>query len=98
MYDKYICGKPHSMWRTAVVYYWAILLLIGCGLWLGPSTLKRPLIAGGLVVLGVGGLVGGDRWGLTESQSRGKQFLGWGIVAVFAGVLLFAAYQWLFGK
>jgi len=98
MYDKYICGKPHSMWRNAEVHYWAILLLIGCGLWLGPSALKRPLTAGGLVVLGIGGLAGGDRWGLTESESRSKRILGWGIVLVFAGALFLGAYREFIGK
>jgi hypothetical protein len=73
------------------LYCVAVISIVG-GMWLGPRQLERPLAACLAVVMGIAGLVGGDRWGLTESRSRAVRFLGRTVMFAFAGAMFWGAY------
>ena len=83
-------GKPRFGFQG---FYWLAVIAIPVGMWLGPQPLKRPLTACLLVLMGVSGIVCGDRWGFTESRSRAERILGRTIMLVFAGAMFFAAYN-----
>ena len=88
-------GRPRFGFQG---FYWLALVAILIGMWLGPLWLKRPLTACGAVLMGIAGLVSGDRWGLTESRSRAERILGRIIMLVFAGAMFFGAYYTIADK
>lgn len=93
MYDRYLTG-PQTWWK-----YLPVIVIVGAGLrfWLGPRELRGPLDAGILAVWGIAAMFGGDRYGLTQSKSRGVRVLGRLIGVGFGLALLGGAYRVLNG-
>ena len=83
-------GRPQFRFQG---FYWLVVIAVLVGMWLGPQSLKRPLTACLAALMGIAGLVCGDRWGLTESRSRAERIVGRTIMFVFAGAMFFAAYR-----